>query len=172
MSDNQSLRLIALDAEDLAVVSAHLQDAVVRVGDMNYLPREQRFATVLNRFDWLGALLAGEQATADERRRSGLRFERVSRARVHGLDPNAKDRVLSLLAVTFTADGGETPGGVVHIHFSGGATIELVVECIEAELKDLGAAWRARQRPGHLLDGEPRDQPGDGGIDEAGANKD
>ncbi|MFN3868754.1 MAG: DUF2948 family protein [Hyphomicrobiaceae bacterium] len=155
MSQSQALKLLALDAEDLAVVSAHLQDAVVRVGDLAYLPRDKRFACVLNRFDWLGALLDGDEAPANVRRRAGLRFEQVARARLKGLDLAAKDQVLSLLAITFEADAGEgdarepLPSGRIELHFSGAATIELHVACIEAELKDLGAAWSARQRPSH-----------------------
>ncbi|MBL8566657.1 MAG: DUF2948 family protein [Hyphomicrobiaceae bacterium] len=156
MSDSVPLKLLALDAEDLAVLSAHLQDAVVRVGDLGYFPREHRFAGVLNRFDWLGALLQGAPDAANERRRAGLRFEQVRRARLQNLDPAAKDRVLSLLAITFVPEGGEGPGGVVHLHFSGDTAIELHVACVEAELKDLGAAWHARHRPAHPLDaGEP-----------------
>ena len=54
--DNQTaLKLVALDPEDLAVLSAHLQDAIAKVGDIAYLPKEKRFAMVLNRFDWTGA---------------------------------------------------------------------------------------------------------------------
>ncbi len=53
----ENLRLIALDAEDLAVLAAHLQDAILRVGDMIYLPDEQRFVIALNRFDWLSATI-------------------------------------------------------------------------------------------------------------------
>lgn len=189
MSDWVPLKLIALDAEDLAVISAHLQDAVVRVGDLGYFPREQRFASVLNRFNWLGALLADDPAGAAERRRAGLRLEQVTRARLKGIDLAARDRVLSLLAITFTpeapegtrrgtaegtaeatpegtagdpphatladaanaAEGGG-PGGIVHLHFSGDAHIELHVACIEAELKDLGAAWQARHRPEHRIE--------------------
>ncbi len=51
----QTLRLIALDGEDLAVLSAHLQDSVLRVGDMLYFAKEKRFVLALNRFDWLTA---------------------------------------------------------------------------------------------------------------------
>lgn len=174
MTETQPLRLIALDAEGLAVVSAHLQDAVVRVGDMGYQPREQRFATVLNRFDWLGALLQGDEAEDDERRRCGLRFERVVRARITGIDLAAKDAALLMLAITFTAGGTDDPGGVVQIHFAGGAAIELTVECVEAELKDLGAAWRARMRPQHPPDSHREasgEQPDHSGIDAAGAGK-
>ena len=50
------LKLIALDADDLAVISAHLQDAVMKVGDLAFLPREKRFAAVANRFDWMDAI--------------------------------------------------------------------------------------------------------------------
>ena len=49
------LKLAALDEDDLSVISAHLQDAVVRIGDIRYLPGEQRFVLVANRFDWQGA---------------------------------------------------------------------------------------------------------------------
>ncbi len=145
------LKLIALDAEDLAVISAHVQDSVVRAGDMAFLPSEKRFAAVINRFDWAGALAAVEKGRkpASERRRAGLRFERVLRARITGIRLSNKSRFLSLLALTFEPAGGEDPGGRIRLDFAGGAAIELTVECIEAELQDLGAAWRARRVPSH-----------------------
>lgn len=145
------LKLIALDNDDLAVISAHLQDAVVRIGDMAYLPRKKRFAAVLNRFDWLGALAAANsgRSKASERRRAGLRFERVMKARISGIDVKKASTFLELLSVTFTGTGAEDPAGKVRLDFAGGGAIELEVECIEAELKDLGAAWRARRVPNH-----------------------
>jgi len=146
------LKLIALDAEDLAVISAHVQDAVVRVGDMTYLPREKRFAMLVNRFDWVGLVAGGE--SIGERRRAGLRFERVLRARSSGISLGRKDDFLALLAVTFEATGHDDPAGLIRIDFAGGGAIELTVECIEAELGDLGAAWRARAIPDHGGQGE------------------
>ncbi len=145
------LKLIALDAEDLAVISAHVQDAVVRVGDMAYLPGEKRFAALINRFDWVGVVIAAETGRKPEceRRRAGLRFERVMRARISGISLSQKNTFLSLLSVTFEAAGEDDPAGRVRIDFAGGGAIELTVECIEAELKDLGAAWRARRVPDH-----------------------
>lgn len=144
----QDLKLIALDTEDLRVISCHLQDAVVRVGDMAYLKPEMRFAAIANRFDWELAAKGGNEAL--QRRRSGLRFERVTAARVHGIDLQQKDQVLALLAVTFEA--GDEPSGAVILHFAGGAAVRLEVECIEAELRDLGAAWRVRSKPEHAID--------------------
>ncbi|MGD9669842.1 MAG: DUF2948 family protein [Hyphomicrobiaceae bacterium] len=145
------LKLIALDAEDLAVISAHVQDAVVRVGDMAYLPREKRFAAVINRFDWVGVLTGAGTGhkPASERRRAGLRFERVLGARISGFSLSQKQNFLSVLAITFKAMGEDDPAGRIHIDFAGGGAIELTVECIEAELKDLGAVWRARSVPDH-----------------------
>lgn len=151
------LKLIALDPEDLGIISAHLQDAVVRVGDMAFLPHEGRFAMILNRFDWAKAPSA-DRANSNskdgaQRRRAGLRLDRVRSAKLQGLDLKDKRAVLSLLAVTYT--GGpddQSPEGDVTLTFSGGAAIRLGVECIEAELKDLGAAWAAQGVPQHPED--------------------
>lgn len=140
------LKLIAFDEEDLAVVSSHLQDAVLRVADLAYLPSQRRFAVVLNRFNWEKAAGEGPEA-GFERCRAALRFERVLGAQLKHLRPTAGERVLSLLSVRFEA--GEPPSGYVTLTFSGDASIRLQVECIEAELKDLGPSWKARSRPQH-----------------------
>jgi DUF2948 family protein len=147
----EKLKLIALDEEDLDIVSSHLQDAVVRVGEMAYVPSRKRFAAVLNRFNWEKAEATGKPED-NERRRTALRFDRVLAAQLKSVKPSQADRVLSLLAVRFEAD--EHPSGYVTLTFSGGASIRLKVECIEAELTDLGPAWRARSRPQHP-GGEP-----------------
>lgn len=144
MSDDAAdpLKLIALDADDLAIVSAHLQDAVLKAADLIYLPREQRFALALRRFDWEGA-----QHGQRRRRLTALHFDRVQSVRSAKLDKNDPDKVLNLLAVTF--DLGDDPAGEVTLHFSEGAAIRLSVECIEAQMKDLGPVWEAVATPGH-----------------------
>jgi hypothetical protein len=143
------LKLIALDADDLNVISAHLQDAVVRVADMKYLPREKRFAAVVNRFDWDKAL-SGARRKGGERRRAGLRFERVLGAKIHGIDPKDSRATLALLAITFEKRADpDAADGHVTLTFSGGAAIRLEVECLEAEMKDLGAARAAKRTPDH-----------------------
>lgn len=143
------LKLIALDAEDLAVLSAHLQDAVVRVGDLAWLPREGRFAAMLSRFDWAAAIGAGTRRRTKRqiRRRTALRFERVKAARVQNIDLKSRSQVLSLLAIQYEA--ASDVGGAVTLVFAGGAAIRLEVECIEGEMRDLGGAWRARAVPDH-----------------------
>jgi hypothetical protein len=135
------LKLVALDADDLAVMSAHLQDAILKVGDLTYLPDQNRFALAARRFDW-------EAPAREPRRRlTGLHFERVLSARVRGIDRNRPDEVLALLAVIFKAT--DAPSGTVELTFAGGPTIQLDVECLEAQMKDLGPVWGAERRPAH-----------------------
>lgn len=147
------LKLIALDPDDLAVLSAHLQDAVVKVADIAFLQRPKRFVMMMNRFDWHHAMTdVGERKNEHRRQRAAIRFERVLAAKVHGIDPKAKGAVLSLLAIRYEA-GSEPPAGAVTLVFAGDAAIRLEVECIEAELRDQGAAWRTRRKPLHSDDG-------------------
>ncbi len=146
------LKLIALDAEDLSVLSAHMQDAVCQVGDMAYLQAERRYALIANRFDWSAAVKQPEVASEASsgpfyRHRTALRFERVTAAKISGLDLRDKRRTLSLLALQF--DEVTAPAGTITLFFAGGAAVRLDVECIESELKDLGAAWSASSKPAH-----------------------
>lgn len=147
MSD---LKLIALDAEDLSILAAHLQDAVLRLGDMAYLKADRRFAIVANRFDWGHAATSADQKERFVRRRTGIRFERVTGAQVQGLDLTRKDQVLSLLTLTF--EPGDAPQGTITLTFAGGGAVRLAVECIEAALSDLGAAWTTPRKPEHAGD--------------------
>ena len=143
------LRLLALDAEDLAVLSAHLQDAVVKTGDMTWLPGQKRFALVLNRFAWEALETGLRRKKTYQRRRTGLHFDRVATVQSSGIDLAGKENVLSLLAVQFLQS--EIPAGEIHLVFSGGGTIRLSVECLEAQLSDLGPAWSADHAPRHTL---------------------
>jgi hypothetical protein len=138
----EPLKLIALDGDDLAIVSAHLQDAVLKIGDIAYRPAERRFALALRRFDWEGAA-----SGARRRRLTALHFERVASARSSGIDAGSPGVVLNLLAITFTER--DAPAGDLTLHFSDGAAIRLDVECIEGQMKDLGPVWEAVAIPGH-----------------------
>ncbi len=139
------LKLAALDEEDLKIISAHMQDALLTVGDMAFLPRKARFALVASRFDWPGHV-RGEGRP--RRARTGLHFERVLEVRTRNIRRQAKDGVLSLLAITFTPDD-EPPGGTVEMVFSGGGSIRLRVECLEAWMEDIGPVWEAGAIPSH-----------------------
>ncbi|MEX3006945.1 DUF2948 family protein [Hoeflea sp. TYP-13] len=142
------LKLIALDKEDLSVVSAYMQDAVFKSGDLDFHAPEKRFLLVGNRFVWEEA--EGKRKRSFERRRAALHFNRVAAVRSRGFKRGDADAVLSLLAVNFVP-GDEQPGGRIELIFSGDAAVELEVECVEAQLSDLGAAWQTEFRPTHPL---------------------
>jgi hypothetical protein len=144
-----ALKLVAFDQADLDVISAHLQDAVVKVADMAYLPADRRFVMMVNRFDWMETSGRNEPNAGGLRRRTAVRFEHVLSANVQGFSPKDKPRVLSLLAATFEVGGEAPPGGHLLLEFSGGARIRLKVEAIEAEFRDIGAAWRTNRTPMH-----------------------
>jgi len=147
MSGDDTLRLIALDTDDLAVLSAQVQDAVLRVEDMRWMPREKRFVVAMNRFAW--DALPRSRRREYQRRRAALHFERVEAIRSAGVDRSAREAVLELLAVRF--EPREEPAGDFVLDFAGGATIRLAVECLECQLADLGPAWSTPHVPRHSL---------------------
>jgi Protein of unknown function (DUF2948) len=149
------LKLVALDKDDIEVVSAHVQDAIVKIADIFWQPREYRFVMALNRFDWMSAEtkpIATPDHKADYRRcRTALRFERVIACKCRDLDQNNKEARLNLLAVEFAEK--DAPAGIVTLTFSGGGAIRLDVECLEAELADLGEVSTAALCPDHFASG-------------------
>jgi DUF2948 family protein len=138
------LKLVALDTDDLEVVSAHVQDSIVKVGDILWRPSEKRVVVVVNRFDWENAQTGSQY----RRRLAALRFERVNAFKARNVAASDKGKVLNLLAVEFAAS--DAPAGRVTFTFSGGAALQLEVECLEAELADLGPVWATAACPAHL----------------------
>lgn len=137
------LKLLALDAEDLDVISATTQDAIVRVADMGFAKTDQRFALLMNRFAWEDG-----SARSGVRKRTALHFDRVTAVRTAGFDPSSAEGSLELLTIRFTET--DSPSGHVDLTFAGGGTVRLEVEVLEARLQDLGAAWAARVKPEHV----------------------
>ena len=144
------LKLIALDREDLEIVSAHLQDSVVKIGEVIWRPAENRVVIAVNRFDWEAAV---GDTPSYQRRRAAHRFDRVLSCKCRSLDCSAKEQVLNLLAIEFSET--DAPGGVVTLAFSGGGALRLEVECLEVEAVDLGPVWQTTCCPEHkTIDGE------------------
>jgi hypothetical protein len=151
------MKLIALDRDDVEIISTHVQDATVKVSDVVWRPSEKRLVLGLNRFDWEGAN-GGEPPF--RRRRAALRFDRVLACKCRNVDPHDQDAVLNLLAVEFAETNA--PSGIVTLFFSGGAALRLEVECLEVELADLGPIWTTIRCPRHLDETADTitDQPG------------
>lgn len=139
------LKLRAADAEDLAVLSAILQDSLVPVAEMAYLPEERRFALVANRFRWEPPV-GGPPPRKGERVLTGLCIDGVTAVSRRGFHPHEKDRILSLLALRIL---GTTAPTTMVLDFAGGSSVRLEVERIMCHLDDLGEPWPTPWRPKH-----------------------
>lgn len=136
------LRLLAEDADDLRIISAALQDAVAKVGDIRWEQKARRLTIEFNRFRW-----EREGAAAGERVRAGLQLGDVLSVKSRGLNCEAKAAVVELLAIDFAP--GDPPGGVVTLAFAGGADLRVEVECLDVVLADLSRPWPTRRTPRH-----------------------
>jgi hypothetical protein len=141
----EPLKLRGVDEEDLAVISAILQDALVAVGEMAFFPDESRFVLVANRFRWEPPPGGARQSKNLERQLAGLRFDGVKSVQRRGFHPQDSERLMVLLAIR-----GEP--GQLFLDFAGGGSIRLEVEQILCHLDDLGEPWPTRWRPRHPVE--------------------
>ena len=134
MMATAQLKLMALDADDLAVISAHVQDARVRTSEIIWRQGEKRLVIGMRRLDW-EQTLCGE--TTQRRLVAALRFDRVLSCKSRHIDLAAQDAVLDLVGIEFHE--GEAPSGSALLLFAQGGALRLDVECLECELTDLAA---------------------------------
>ena len=138
---SQPLRLLAQDAEDLTILSAALQDAVVRVGDIRFEPGPRTLTMAVNRYRWERAGSGGGRI------RSAVQFGGVMGVRSRNLRREVADAVVSVLSLGFAP--GEPPGGVLTVTLAGGGDLQMDIECIDVALSDVGDSWPARAEPKH-----------------------
>lgn len=139
MTETHLLQLLAQDQDDLAVVSAALQDAVAKVGDIVFEAKARRLTIAFNRFRW--------EAGARQRVRSALQLGGVLALQARKIRRERRDGVLELLAIGF--EPGEAPGGVLTLSFAGGGDLRAEVECLDAVLADLSEPWPTPRLPAH-----------------------
>jgi hypothetical protein len=135
----EPLRLLAMDADDLDVISASLQDAVVKVGDIVFEQGTRRVTAAFNRFRW--------EAGGRTRVRSALQLGYVESVRARRIRRTPKDAVLELLTLSFEQE--DAPGGVIVMTFAGGGDLRIQVECVDAVLADVSAPWPTPRSPDH-----------------------
>jgi len=133
------LRLLAEDADDLAVISAALQDAVAKIGDITFDRTARSLTVAVNRYRW--------EKNGGERVRAGLQISSVLAVKARNIRQGAKEAVVDLLDLSFEA--GEAPGGAIILTFAGGGDLKLEVECIDAVLADISLSWPTRAKPHH-----------------------
>lgn len=139
MADPSPLRLLAQDQDDLAVISAALQDAIAKVGDISYEAKARRLTIAFNRFRW--------EAGSRQRVRSALQIGGVLSLQARKIRRDRRDAVVELLAIGFEA--GEPPGGVLTLSFAGGGDLRADVECVDAVLADVSEPWPTPRAPAH-----------------------
>jgi hypothetical protein len=140
-AETKPLRLLAEDGEDLKIISAALQDAVAKVGDIRFEARARRLTIEFNRYRWEAS------DTTVERVRAGLQLGDVLSVKARRLRRAPKDAVVELLALSFLP--GEAPGGIIALEFAGGGDLRVEVECVDVVMADLSRAWPARKAPCH-----------------------
>lgn len=138
------LRLLAEDAEDLAVMSAACQDGLARVGDIRFDRVGRRCSIVFSRFRWETAGARGPY----ERVRASLSFEAVLAMRARQVRTDDPDALTSVLALAFEPSDAP-PSGMLRITLAGGGELALEVECLDGRLIDLGPRWPTQRRPDH-----------------------
>lgn len=145
MTEPRSLRLLAEEAEDLKIISAAVQDAVVKAENLNYEARIHRFSLEINRYRWEEGVTKRRDG---ERIRSLLAFDGVLGVRTRAITKVDPELILSLLSVTFDP-APEPPGGTVTLLFAGDGEIVLDVEVLDATLLDSDYIWNTKHTPSH-----------------------
>jgi hypothetical protein len=160
MAEGQPIRLMAKDAEDLAVVASCLQDALVPLSEMRFIKEEKRFVMLLNRFRWelagngaKGEIKGRDANFADaspgnQRTNSGLSVEGVIAVRSRGIDLAKPAKFLNLMTLGL-ADPAQAGPNTLNLMFSGDGVIQLEIEGTSVFLQDFGEAWPTQWRPDH-----------------------
>jgi Protein of unknown function (DUF2948) len=146
---DRPLRLRAETADDVAVISSLVQDAVGKAGDIAWMPKKRRLVVLVNRFRWEDSAGAEQAQRPFERVRSAVTVEGVLKVRARGVSPADRDQVFDLLAIAF--ESGEGCAGTLTWTLAGGGEFAVEVECLELTLADLTRPWAAKsgKAPGH-----------------------
>jgi len=141
-----NLKITAEDDEDLKVFSAYLQDSVIVINDIKYLPKNRKFICVFNRFMWEDA----ERGIFRENKRirSALVFNEVSSVKSKGINPKIKEKILEFLTIKLET---HKESRVVKLIFSGGAIIKIEIDNILSTLEDFGKPWKTNYKPKHKI---------------------
>lgn len=145
--NDQPIRLRAESAEDLAVISALLQDAIGKAAEIIWARGKRRLVLLVNRFRWEDVAAAETERRPFERVQVALTIENVSRVRARGLEPKDGEVVFSLLAAEFAPEDAEDPencAGTVILTLAGDGALAADVECLEVTMADVTRPWAAK----------------------------
>jgi len=131
----KALNIGAFDTRDLEIVSSLVQDSILPANEIKWLPNSDNLALLINRFRWEDKDLKLSQGKIVERVQSLLMISHVKSVASSGFSPKQKDKVLSILSVSFDGDDGGF--GNVLIILSGHGGIRIGVDALEINLRDV-----------------------------------
>ena len=141
-----NLKLLALNDDDLKVLSAHLQDSVILVKDMIFLKKSRTFLMMVNRFMWED--IERGIFRENKRIRCAVKFENVLEVKSRNISQKKKDKILELLSIDSEVKNNKKE---LLITFAGNNEIVLIVEEINILLDDVGLPWKVKHVPKHQL---------------------
>ena len=141
-----NLKLLALNDDDLKVLSAHLQDSVVLVKDIIFLKKSRTFLMMVNRFMWED--IERGIFRENKRIRCAVKFENVLEVKSRNVSQKKKDKILELLSIDSEVKNNKKE---LLITFAGNNEIILIVEEINILLDDVGFPWKVKHVPKHQL---------------------
>ena len=142
-----NLKLLGKNQDDLKVISAYLQDSIVKVRDIVFLKQNRTFVMVVNRFMW--EHVEKDIFKENKRIRSAVKFEEVFKVESKNINQKNQNRSLEYLAIESNLTPQETYK--VKIFFSGDSVITMIVEVIDVVLQDLGKSWNVKYIPKHKI---------------------
>ncbi len=137
----RALSLRAEAPEDLPVVSALMQDAVLSAGDLRWDRKARKLALLVNRFRWENRAVAERAGRPYERVRSLLIIGDVTHVSSQGITPGDGDTVLSVMALSW--EPGPDGSGRVVVTLAGDGAVAAGVECLDVTLKDVTRPYLA-----------------------------
>ena len=141
----KNLKLIARTEEDLRVVSAHLQDAIVNINDIAHLKKNKILLLQLNRFMWED--IEKGVFRKNKRIRTFLKFENVVKVNSKNINQAGNDKFLDFL--TIETNQMIDNNYEMKILFAGDSILKVIAEVIEVTLDDQGEAWDTKNKPKH-----------------------
>lgn len=148
---SEKLKLIALDEEDLTVLSSLVQDAIINSDGILFERSKRQLTVQMRRYAWELPGARRRFFAKKERRLSILHFNRVISVSSKNIDRGrGESGTLSLLAIHFEESKNDDASGTVNLIFAGDCHMRVEVENIEAQLSDLDARWQAGRRPSHF----------------------
>ena len=145
--EKTNLKLIGKNQEDLKVISAYLQDSIVKIKDIVFLKQNGTFIMIVSRFMWEDV----EKGVfrQNKRIRCAVKLEEVLKVKTLNINQKNKNKLLECLAIKCSLTFEEIYK--IKFFFAGNGIITVISEAIEIVMYDLGKSWNVKHVPKHKI---------------------